>query len=102
MLPAKESLKDLASQVLSKDGKVVLVCHKHKHAYGSKKPFDFSCPDCWMVEYVGLFCNTPQERWDEMLEMLEYSVNHLVEAEKNGTLQQQDFMKHPEVKIESN
>jgi len=99
MLLSKESIEKMAADVLDPSQKVVLVCGKHKHAYRDGKPPVFKCKDCWMVEFVGLFCNTPRERWDETLEMLEYSINHMVEAEKNGTLQQQKFLRHPEVEF---
>jgi hypothetical protein len=55
-----------------------------------------------MVEFVGLLCNLPRDRWDETIEMLEYSVNHMVEAAKRGELQQMEFLKRPQVEIEKN
>lgn len=102
MLFTQEALQKFAGSVLDPKEKVVLVCGKHKHAYRDRKPPVFKCKDCWMVEFVGLLCNTPQDRWDETIEMLEYSINHMVEAEKNGTLQQQEFLKRPIVEIEKN
>ncbi|SRR5260221_14669317 len=99
MLMTADGMKKFAASILNPKEKVVLVCGKHKHAYRDKKPPNFRCKDCWMVEFVGLLCNTPQDRWDETIEMLEYSINHMVEAAKNGTLQQQEFLRHPEVTI---
>ena len=102
MLLTKESIDKFAASVLDPKEKVVLVCGKHKHAYRDGKPPVFKCKDCWMVEYVGLLCNTPKERWDETIEMLEYSIHHMVEAEKRGELNTQQLYKHPLVSVEKN
>jgi hypothetical protein len=91
------TMKNFAASVLDAKQKVTLVCGHHKHAYRDGKPPIFNCKDCWMVEFVGLLCNLPQDRWDETVEMLEYSVHHMVESAKRGELQQMEFLKHPEV-----
>jgi len=91
---------ELVKSVLDSDGqKVVLTCGKHFHTYRDKKPPVMNCKDCWMVEFVGLLCSTPQSRWDEVIEMLEFSIHHMVEQEERGELQKQTFLKHPEVTI---
>jgi len=95
-------MEKFAASFLDKDNKVILTCGKHFHAYGDGKPPVFSCYDCQMVEFVGLLCNLPRERWDEVIEMLEYSVHHMIEAEKRGELQQMEFLHRPEVTVEKN
>jgi len=95
-------MEKFAASFLDKENKIVLTCGKHHHAYRDGKPPVFKCKDCWMVEFVGLLCNTPRDRWDEVVEMLEYSVNHMVESDKRGELAQQEFLKHPEVTVEKN
>lgn len=97
MLFTQEGLEKFAASVLDPEQKVVLSCGKHFHTYRDKKPPVFACRDCWMVEFVGLLCNTPKERWDEVIEMLEFSIHHMVEQEERGELQKQEFLRHPEV-----
>lgn len=95
-------LEKFAASVLDPKEKVTLVCGEHHHAYMDGKPPVFKCKQCWMVEFVGLLCNTPRDRWDETVEMLEYSVNHLIESANRGELQQMEFMKRPIVTVEKN
>jgi hypothetical protein len=85
--------------ILAKDSKVILTCKKHAYSYGTKKPPVFNCRDCTMVSFVGLMCNTPPEKRQETLEMLEYSVNKLIEADRKGELRKQKFLARPEVTI---
>lgn len=95
-------LEKFAASVIGQGEKVTLVCGEHKHAYRDGKPPVFSCKQCWMVEFVGLLCNLPRDRWDETIEMLEYSVHHMVESAQRGELQQMEFLKRPQVTIEKN
>lgn len=97
-LTAEDKQKMLA-EVFNKD-KFVLVCPQHKWAYGSKRPPNFKCKQCQMISFVGLMCNTPPNRREEVLEMLEYSVNHLVEADKKGLIDHRRLLKRPEVTVE--
>jgi hypothetical protein len=48
---------------------------------------------------MGLLSNTPPNRRLEVLEMLEYSVHKLVEADKKGQIDRIALFKHPEVSI---
>jgi hypothetical protein len=97
---AKQALAEkILGGVLDKD-KFALVCDTHHWAYGSKRPPNFKCKKCMMVSYVGLLCNTPPEKREETLEMLEYSTRRLVEADKKGELDLNELMKHPKVTIE--
>jgi hypothetical protein len=75
------------------NNKFLLVCSKHGWAYGSKKPPVFNCKECQMVSYVGLISNTPPDKRLEVMEMLEYSVNKLIEAEKNGQINRFELQK---------
>jgi len=94
---SRKEMDKLASELLGE--KFVLVCSIHKRGYGSKKPPVFKCKECAMVEFVGLMCNIPDDRRMEVLEMLEYSTNRLVEAEKRGEIDAIKLFKHPEVTV---
>jgi hypothetical protein len=89
----------LVSEVFDKD-KVVLTCKKHGWAYGSKKPPVFKCKDCQMASFMGLMCVIPADKRMEVLEMLEYSVHKLIEADEKGTLGDIVLNARPEVTIE--
>ena len=80
--------------------KVVLTCGIHNWSYGSKKPPVFKCPECWKASFIGLIANTPPNRRLEVMEMLEYSIHKLVEADKNGTIDRIKLFNHPKVSIE--
>lgn len=80
--------------------KTTLTCRIHHYHYGSKKPPNFRCKQCAMVNSMGLIMNTPPERRQEMLEMFEYTVHKLVEAAKDGTLTRDTLYRHPQVTIE--
>lgn len=88
----------VVGEVFDKE-KVVLTCGKHKFSYGMKRPPVFGCKDCQMVLFVGLLANTPRDKWQETVEMLEYSVHHLVEQDEKGELIKEEFLKRPEVWI---
>lgn len=88
----------LLGEVFNKD-KFTLVCPIHKWAYGSKRPPNFKCKQCQMISFVGLMCNIPPDKREEVLEMLEYSVNHLIEADKKGLIDHRLLLKRPEVTI---
>lgn len=87
------------STLFDKD-KVILHCPEHKYSYGDKRQPTPGCKGCWMVSFVGLMCNVPPERRLEVLEMLEYSVNHLCEADTKGLIDRVKLFAHPQVKIE--
>jgi hypothetical protein len=99
MIYSAEDRAKLVAEVFDKD-KVVLICSKHKWAYGTKRPPVFGCKKCQMASFMGLMCNIPPARRLEVLEMLEYSVHHLVEAEENGTINDIILNKHPKVTVE--
>lgn len=100
MLTAKDKDAVLA-EVTKKDGKFVLACSIHKRGYGSKKPPVFNCKECQMVQLVGLICNTPPEKRQQTLEMLEYSTRKLIEADNNGQLDRMQLYRHPKITVES-
>jgi hypothetical protein len=90
----------IIGEIAKKDGKFVLACSVHKRGYGSKKPPKFDCKECQMVQLVGLICNTPPEKRMETLEMLEYSTNKLIEADKRGEIDRAKLYRHPKITIE--
>jgi hypothetical protein len=86
-------------------GKVLLTCGIHQWSYGQKRngkpvPPNFSCARCQMVSFMGLLCNTPPEKREETVEMLEYTIHHLIEADKRGEIDVNKLLKRPEVSIE--
>lgn len=93
--------KDILSECTDKN-KFVLVCSRHGRAYGAKRPPVPGCKECYMVDFVGLVANTPPEKREEIVEMLEFSVRSLIQAERDGILTKQTFFKHPQVTIEKN
>lgn len=95
---SKKEMEKMASEMFGQ--KFVLVCSIHKRGYGAKKPPVFKCKECQMVQLVGMMCNIPADRRQEVLEMLEYSTHRLIEAEKRGELNGQQLYAHPEVTIE--
>lgn len=90
----------IIGEIAKKDGKFVLACSIHKRGYGSKKAPVFNCKECQMVQLVGLICNTPPEKRMETLEMLEYSTNKLIEADKRGEIDRAKLYRHPKITIE--
>lgn len=103
MLTQKQK-ENVISGALDKD-KVTLVCEQHQHVYGSKnadgspkKPV-FGCKQCMFVEYLGLIVNTPEDKRQETLEMLEYSAHKMIEAEKRGEIDKMKLFKHPKVYV---
>jgi hypothetical protein len=95
----KEDREKLIAEVMD-PSKVVLTCGIHNWSYGSKRPPMFKCPRCNMVSFLGLLANTPPNRRDEVLEMLEYSVHQLVQADKEGRIDRIKLMGKPEVTIQ--
>lgn len=90
---------DLISEMMD-PRKVVLTCGQHKYTYkGQRKP-NFKCPKCNFVSFMGLICNTPPEKRQEQLEMLEFTVNTMIEEVKAGRLTKDTLLKRPEVSIE--
>lgn len=82
--------------------KVTLTCGIHGYAYGSKRSHpNFKCKQCNMVSFMGLLANTPPEKRQETVEMLEYTIHKLVEADKRGELDRATILKHPIVTITS-
>lgn len=67
-------------------GKVVLTCAKHHFAYDPRRRPTPGCKGCHMVQHLGLLIAVPAERREEILENLEFSVRHLVEAAQRGQL----------------
>lgn len=89
--PAKV-LEDLLS------GQTYLVCEKHTY-FGKIPPLVTGCPSCWKVYYMVQLSQVPKDQQLERLEMLESSVHHAVELERQGLL---DFQFSPSINIESN
>jgi hypothetical protein len=77
--------------------RVVLTCGAHHYVYGGVKKPNFKCKRCVFTMFMGLICNTPPDKRDEQLEMLEFTVHELLEAKNKGLLQ--DFFAHPEVYV---
>lgn len=68
------------------DGTIVLTCHKHHYAYDPTNRPTPGCKGCHMVQHLGLLMAVPEERREEILEDLEFSVHHMVEAANRGAL----------------
>ena len=85
---------------LQSDVKVYLTCGIHNWTYGSRKPWDFNCPQCSYAAFLGLIMSLPPNRRDEMQDALEEGIHHMVESAERGELQKMDFLKHPQVTIE--
>jgi hypothetical protein len=94
-----QMLEQFASDMLD-DEKFVLVCDVHRYTYSLTKPPNFKCKKCMMVNFVGLLCNTPREKMRETVEMLEYSIRKLVEADNRGEIDRATLYKHPKITIE--
>lgn len=95
----KEALQEFAASMLNQE-KFVLVCSKHRYTYGKTSKPNFKCKECMMVSFVGLLCNTPPEKMRETVEMLEYSVHKLIEADEKGLIDHKTLYKHPKITIE--
>ena|SRR6266705_340196 len=93
---SKKDQEQLISEALDPK-KVTLTCGKHTYAYGGKTKPNFRCKRCMFTMFMGLIANTPPDKRQEQMEMLEFSVHELIEAKKSGKLQ--DFFKHPEVYV---
>lgn len=83
------------------DGKITLVCEKHKFYYNPRALATLGCKACHMIQHTGLLMAIPKERQDEILEDLEYSVHHFVEADKRGEINLKELEKAIHVKIEN-
>jgi len=97
-LITQQDKEKLLNEVFDKD-KVFLTCGIHKWAYGSKRQPTPGCKQCWMASFVGLLANTPPNKRLEVLEMLEYSINKLVEADRRGEIDRIKLFKHPQVTV---
>jgi len=101
----QEYVKKLLDEALDPQ-KVILTCGIHNWSYGLKNKFgkpvppNFKCKQCTMVSFMGLLANTPPEKRQETVEMLEYSVHKLIEAEKRGEIDRKTLFERPEVSIE--
>lgn len=101
---SRRDAEKLAAEALDPN-KVLLTCGIHQWSYGQKRngrpvPPTFKCKQCMMVTFMGLIANTPADKRAETMEMLEYSVNHLIEAEKRGEIDKMTLFQRPEVSIE--
>ena len=99
-LISQQDKEKLLSEVMDPE-KVVLVCGEHRYTYNprSNRPPVWNCPQCWKVQFIGLLANTPPNKRDEVLEMLEYSVHKLVEAAEKGQIDKIKLYKHPKVTV---
>jgi hypothetical protein len=102
---SKRDIDKMISEALDPE-KVILTCGIHnwsynqKNKYGKPVPPNFKCRQCQMVSFMGLLANTPPDRRQETVEMLEYSVHKLIEAEKRGEIDKMTLFQRPEVSIE--
>jgi hypothetical protein len=87
---------------LQSEGKVYLTCAIHNWTYGSKKPWNFKCPQCTKAAFLGLYMSIPPNHRDEFVEAFEEGIHHMVESAERGELQKMDFLKKPEITIEKN
>ncbi len=97
-------LKSLLDECMDPD-KVVLHCGQHGYTYRNKRTgkynkLNFAFPKCQFVAFFSLLANTPAGKRQETVEMLEYSIHKLIEAEKRGELNSMVLNKSPEVNIE--
>jgi len=99
MNPELDDLKKFGIIAEVFDGKVTLVCEKHSFYYHPKRQATPGCKQCHMVQHLGLLIAVPAERREEILEDLEYSVHHLVEAAEKGQIDRIALYKHPQVNI---
>jgi hypothetical protein len=103
----RRDAEKLAQEALDPE-KVILTCGIHQWSYGQRNklgepvPPHFNCRQCEMVSFMGLLSNTPPDRRQETVEMLEYSIHKLIEAEKRGEINKETLFKRPEVSIERN
>lgn len=104
---SRRDAEKLAAEALDPQ-KVLLTCGIHAWSYGQKDmhgnpvPPNFKCKQCTMVSFMGLIANTPPDKRQETVEMLEYSVHKLIEAEKRGEIDKKTLFNRPEVSIERN
>jgi hypothetical protein len=101
---SRKDAEKLASEALDPE-KVVLTCGIHNWSYGLKLngqpvPPVFKCKQCQMVSFMGLLANTPADKRQETVEMLEYTVNKLIEAERRGEIDKTTLFKRPEVSVQ--
>jgi hypothetical protein len=101
MIPTTpEGFESLMKEALDPE-KVILTCGIHGYSYGAKhsRP-SFRCKQCQMVSFMGLLANTAPEKRQETVEMLEYTVHKLIEADKRGDLNRAEIMRRPLVTVE--
>jgi hypothetical protein len=79
--------------------KVTLSCGIHNYFYSRTSKPNFKCKQCMMVSFMGLLANTPPEKREETVEMLEYTIHHLIEADKRGEIDHKKLLERPEVYI---
>jgi hypothetical protein len=102
MIDAAENLDMFGVVADTFNGKVFLTCKKHVFSYKPNQLATPGCHGCHLVQHLGLIMAVPEERREEILENLEYSIHHLVEADRAGTLDIANLEKHGvRVKIES-
>lgn len=94
----KAGFKKLIDEAMDPE-KVVLSCGIHNVVYSRTMKPHFGCKQCMMVMFMGLMANTAPDKRQETLEMLEESINHLVEADKRGEIDHKKLLERPEVYI---
>ena len=101
----RKDAEKLASEALDPQ-KVILTCGIHNWSYGLKDRFgkpvppNFKCRQCTMVSFMGLLANSPPDKRIEIVEMLEYTIHKLIEAEKRGEIDKKTLFNRPEVSIQ--
>lgn len=96
----QEAVDSAVKERLQSEGKIYLTCDEHKWTYGSKKPWNFKCPQCTKAAFLGLYMALPPSHRDEFLEAFEENIHHMIESANRGELQKQVFLNRPEVIVE--
>jgi hypothetical protein len=94
----KAGFQKLIDEALDPE-KVTLSCGIHNYFYSRTAKPNFKCKQCMMVSFMGLIANTPPEKREETVEMLEYTIHQLIEADKRGEIDRVKLNQRPEVYI---
>lgn len=77
--------------------KVTLTCGVHHYVYGGKLKPNFTCKRCIFTMFLGLIANTPPDKRQDQVEMLEEVIHKMIEAKDEAMYQ--DFFRRPEVYV---
>lgn len=99
-VPVPEGFEKLIAERNADPYKIHLTCKTHGYIYGVRGSYpNFRCKECSMVSFWGLMGNTQPEKRLEVMEMLEYTTNKLIEAHQKGHLNVKAIMEAPIVQI---